>query len=309
MKKFFIFILLVFSFQLSYADKLKVISSFSILGNWLKEIGGNKIEVVNLVDLNHDSHHYETTAQDQIALKEADIIFIHGLHFESGSILNAVKAYSEKLIIVSNIFTSQDLIPLIQYHFSDEDVHEISDKEVKLFDPHTWHDIRLAKKSIRLIQSQLIKKNPSNWKYFSRRANEYLKKLDELQQWSDSKFKQVDIENSVLITVHAGFKYLANYYHLDYLSLESEHEHEHGEISAKKVSETINSINKKNVKYIFSEKNSDVRIAQLVSKRTGTGIVGDLYSDFLSDKNEEVPNYLELMRHNIDKITLHLKRK
>ncbi|MCV2503480.1 MAG: zinc ABC transporter substrate-binding protein, partial [Neisseriaceae bacterium] len=187
MKKIFAFLLLSFlSIHLSYADKLKVMASFSILGDWLQEIGGNRVEVTNLVPLNQESHHYETTAKDQIALKQADVIFIQGLHFESRDILNAIKPYPDKTAIASNVFTSQDLIPLIQYNFSDQDVQKVNDKEAQLFDPHTWHSFELTKKSVLSIRNQLIEKNPSNWKYYNRRTKDYLKKLDELEKWSNT---------------------------------------------------------------------------------------------------------------------------
>ncbi|MFH4355447.1 MAG: metal ABC transporter substrate-binding protein [Neisseriaceae bacterium] len=283
---------------------LQVVTSFSVFGDWVKAIGGQQVSVQNLVGPDEDLHHYSLKAGDMVKLNRADLIIAQGLHLEPQPLTNALRTQNSKLLWLERAYPREKLLAFSSV--KQGMMVSLPKTGITGVDPHTWHDPFLVRKALLLIRDKLIEKDPTHCVEYKERYSNYVNELDKLEEWAKKQFAQVD-STSMLMTIHGGFAYLAQHYHLPYYSLEAGREE--AQLSAKKISFSIDLIKKNKIKYIFLEKNAERRLAELIAKPSHTFIVDNLYSDFLSSKDSQASTYLSLMRHNIQQITFYLKRR
>lgn len=266
-------------------DNIQVVTSFSILEDLVRELGGEHVEVVNLVDRNSDAHMYQPKPSDGVAISKADLVVFNGLGFE-GWMTRLIQnsGYAKKQLVAS------------------AGVDPIS-HEGEL-DPHAWQSFSNIRTYINNITEALRTIKPQYAGYFSDRKAEYLNKLEMLEGQLTNSIKQIPISERVVVTGHDAFGYLGREYDIQFmapmgLSMESE-------ASAEDVSTVINQIRKQKVSALFIENVSNPRLLEQISAETGVGIGGRLYSDALSEMGGPANSYLNMMRHNLQSMIVAL---
>jgi zinc/manganese transport system substrate-binding protein len=286
MKKLLTLLILCLSLStVSYAaTPLKVIATFSILADFVKNVGGDHVQVISIVGPDSDSHVYEPTPSDVKNIAEADMVFINGLGFEG---------WIERLITSSGykgdvITTTDSVTPRLVKNPAEPDI----------LDPHAWHSIPNVKIYVQNILKGLQKVDPQNASYYSNNAKIYMDQLESLDLWVQNELKQVPPCHRKIITAHDAFAYLGKNYGITFLSpvgVSTE-----AEPRVQSVVKLIHQIKQHRIKTIFVENISNPRLSEQLSAETGAKIGGTLYSDALSSPdNPEASDYLSMMRHNV----------
>ncbi|MBF9234730.1 metal ABC transporter solute-binding protein, Zn/Mn family [Microvirga alba] len=267
------------------ADKLKVIATFSILGDLVRSVGGDRVEVTTLVGPNGDAHVYSPTPADGRRLTEAKVVFSNGLKFE-GWIDRLVKSSGTKAATVQ---AAKGVKPLK----SEDHGHDHHGE----FDPHAWQSIANAKIYVANIRDALVAADAAGKAAYEANAAEYLKKLDSLEADVKRLVASIPAERRRIITSHDAFRYFEDAYEIEFIAPQGVSTD--SEASAKDVAKIIGQIKREKITAIFVENVSDPRLMERIAKETGARIGERVFSDALSDPSGPAGTYIDMMRHNI----------
>ncbi|WP_262031076.1 metal ABC transporter substrate-binding protein [Microvirga sp. Mcv34] len=272
------------------ADRLKVVATFSILGDMVRQVGVERIDVTTLVGPNGDAHVYSPTPADGRRLSEAKIVFTNGLKFE-GWIDRLVKSSGTKAVKVEAAKGVKALA-------SEDDGHETGhDHGHGGADPHAWQSIGNAKIYVANIRDALIAADSGGRATYEANATAYLAQLDALDAEVKALIAKIPPERRKLITSHDAFRYFEAAYGIDFVSPQGVSTE--SEASAKDVARIIQQIKRERITAVFVENVSDARLMERIAKETGARIGERVYSDALSDENGPAATYIDMMRHNI----------
>lgn len=273
-------------------EKLIVTASFSILGDVIKNVGGDLVTVNVIVGENQDTHVYEPTPGDNILIINSDLVIINGLSFETWfERLVSASGYKKPVIVASQG---------IPFHKMMEP--QISNAPVP--DPHVWNDVQHVIIWVHNIKKALQELDPQNTLTYEQNARLYLEELQKLDQWVKDQFKGVPKESCKVITAHDAFNYFEKAYGLVFLSPQGLSTTD--EPSAHEMASLIKQINKENITTIFVENISSQRLIQQLATETGAKIGGTLYSDALSTPQEPASTYIKLMQSNVQTLARSL---
>ena len=283
--KYFVAFLL-FSINLMASSPLKVVASFSILGDLIKQVGKEKVQVQTIVGPNADAHVYEPTPQDLKDVAGADLVFTNGLGFE-GWINRLIKASGFKgpIIVASTHVHAHAVF----------DGHQACCGSMPR-DPHAWHNIQNAIIYVRNIRDALVANDPQNICFYRSNAEAYIKRLRALDAQLRKKLKNIPPHKRKIITAHDGFGYFGQSYDIEFLApmgttTESEPR-------AQDVANLIDKIKAHKVKTIFVENITNPRLIEQIARETGARVGGILYSDALSEGNGPAATYDSMIKHN-----------
>jgi zinc/manganese transport system substrate-binding protein len=261
---------------------LSVVASFSILGDFVRNVGGDRVSVTTLVGPNGDVHVYTPAPADAAKIANAKLLVINGLGLE-GWLPRLVQSSGSKAVIVT---ATDGVTPL---------------RVDQAADPHAWQSVADAKIYVANIRDALTAADPADAEAFRSDAAEYLAKLDALDREVQSAVAQIAPSRRKVISTHGAFGYFAAAYGIEFIapvgvSTESE-------ASARDIAGIITQIRNQKIPAVFLENISDVRLIRRISAETGAKIGGTLFSDSLSDEKGDAPTYIELVRHNIKALT------
>lgn len=287
------------------AERIKVVTSFSIIGDLVRQIGGDRVDVTTLVGPDADMHVYQPRPADSKALLNAGLIVINGLGFESWAD-RLVKASGYK---GARLVASKGLKALAADHDHGHDKkggkdHE-KDHESGRYDPHAWQDAANVKVYVANIRDALIAADAAGRAQYEAAATSYLKQLDILDAEIKAAFAPIPKERRKVITHHDAFAYYADAYGITFLAPQGVTGE--SEPSAGAVAQLIRQIKRDKIKAVFVENISNDKLVDRIVKETGVRIGGRLYSDALSAGNGPASTYLDMMRHNTKLIAAALK--
>ncbi len=271
-------------------EKINVVATFSILGDLVKNVGGDRVEVTMLVGPNSDTHVFSPTPADARKLGAAKVVFVNGLGLE-GWIARLVKASGTK---APTVIASAGVKSL---KMEDGRHHGHSHAEA---DPHAWQSVANTKIYVANIRDGLSKADPAGKAVYEANAAAYLAKLDALDGEVKAALGKIPADRRKVITTHEAFGYFALAYGMEFIapagvSADSEP-------SARDVAKIIAQIKKQKIPAVFMENISDPRMMQQIAKESGARIGGTLYSDALSDAGGPAPSYIEMMRSNVSEL-------
>ena len=266
-------------------EKLKTVATFSILGDLVKNVGGDRVEVTTLVGPNGDAHVYSPTPADVQTISHARLVFINGLGFE-GWMTRLVAAAGGNAATV----TASTGVKTLRMEDENKPGHMITD-------PHAWQSVANAKIYVANIRDGLIKADPAGKSVYEANAKSYLAQLDDLQAEVKSAVAKIPAERRRIITTHDAFGYFGAAYGMAFISPEGVSTET--EASAKDVAKIIDQIRKQKIPAVFMENISDSRLMQQIARETGAKIGGTLYSDALSKADGPAATYIDMMRNNI----------
>ena len=264
------------------ADGLNVVASFSILADFVKNVGGDRINVTTLVGPNSDVHVYTPAPGDAKTVAAAKLVVINGLGLE-GWLPRLLESSGSKAPIV---VATKGIAPL---------------KLGSEADPHAWQSIANAKIYVANIRDALVAADPADRETFIANAARYLAELDALDNEVREAIAKIPPERRKLITTHDAFGYLASGYGLAFVapsgvSTETEP-------SARVIALIIHQVKAEKIPAVFLENISDDRLIGRIAAETGASVGGTLFSDSLTDEKGAAPTYIDLVRHNIKALT------
>jgi zinc/manganese transport system substrate-binding protein len=280
-------------------EKVKVVASFSILGDLVRQVGGDRVEVALLVGPNTDMHGFQPTPAHAKAVAAAKLVVINGLGLE-GWADRLVKSAGYKGARVVATKGVKALSAETEGHGHNHK-HKHSDR----YDPHAWQEVANVKIYVGNIRDALIAVDPAGKATYEKNTADYLQKLDALEAEIKQMLSGLPEKQRRVITSHDAFHYFGDAYAVEFLAAQGAG----GETqpSARDVARLIQQIRKEGVKAIFVENISNPRIIEQIARETGVKLGGTLYSDALSDANGPAPSYIDMMRHNAKTIAAALR--
>lgn len=247
------------------ADKLPVVTSFSILADMTRQVGGEHVQITSLVGADEDAHTYEPTPDDAKALLRARLIIKNGLGFEPW--LDRLVASTATPAVV--ITASRGVIP-----------RTLEEDGERIPDPHAWHNLANSELYVHNIIRALVAADPAHRDDYERNGQAYLKRIYQLLAEAKAKFGALPAGNRKIVTSHDAFGYLGQAYGIEFLApqgLSTEREPSAAEVAA-----LITQIRNARVKAVFMENIKDARLLKQIADESGAHIGGTLYSDALS---------------------------
>lgn len=269
-------------------EKIKAVASFSILADFVKNVGGERVVVTSLVGPSADAHVFSPTPQDAQRLAGADLVFINGLGFE-GWIERLLKSSATKADV---IVATKGIAPLKKAAKDKDHDHDHASG-----DPHAWQSLANAKIYVANIRDALIAREPGSRAYFEDNARTYLARLAALETEVKEAVAALPPERRRVITSHDAFGYFAAAYGLAFIAPQGVSTET--EASARDVARIIAQIRREKIPAVFLENISDPRLLRRISEETGAKIGGALYSDALTGEKGDAPTYIDMVRHNI----------
>lgn len=269
-------------FSLHAADKLNVVTSFSILADLTREVGGNHVELINLVGADEDAHLYEPSPDDAKALLRADLIVANGLGFEP---------WLERLLKSSEpkgkrVNASAGVVPLM-----------LDEEGERVPDPHAWQSLANAEIYVRNIAKALGELDPANRDAYNETRDAYLTRLHALLKKADAQIAGLPTGQRKVVTSHDAFGYLGQAWQLDFIAPQGLSTHD--EPSAAEVAALIRQIRNEGVRAVFVENIRDPRLVQQIADEAGATVGGTLYSDALASEGP-ASTYLGMFEHNLN---------
>jgi zinc/manganese transport system substrate-binding protein len=266
-------------------SKIKVVATFSILGDLVKNVGGDRVEIMTLVGPDGDAHAFSPSPADAKMLAAAKLVVVNGLGFE-GWIARLVNASGTK---ASTVVASKGIA---SRKMEDED-HPGKTQ----IDPHAWQSIANTRVYVANIRDGLSKADPAGKDIYAANAKAYLAKLIVLEREVRAAVNKIPADRRKIITSHDAFGYFGAAYRVEFIAPEGVSTE--SAASAKDVARIIAQIRQQKIPAVFLENVSDPRLMQQIARETGARIGGRLYSDALSGPGGSAGSYLDMMRHNV----------
>ena len=263
-------------------ERLNVVASFSILGDFVRNVGGDRVSVTTLVGPDGDAHVYTPTAADAKKIADARLVIVNGLGFE-GWLSRLVQSSGKKPTIVT---ATKGITPR---------------KLGSEADPHAWQSVANAKIYVANIRDALAAADASGSETYRANAESYLAKLDALDREMRAAVAQIPQDRRKVISTHDAFGYLAAAYGIEFvapLGVSTE-----SEASARDIARIITQIRTQKIPAVFLENISDSRLIRRISAETSAKVGGTLYSDSLTNEKGDAPTYIDMVRHNIKALT------
>ena len=278
-------------------DKIPVIATFSILGDFVSQVGGDRVAVQTLVGPGGDAHVYNPKPSDAKALAAAKVIFTNGLKFE-GWINRLVKASGTKAPVVEatkgiTALKSEDDHGHGHGHSHGHDHGE--------FDPHAWQSVANAKVYVANVRDGLIAADPAGKAVYEANAAAYLARLDALEAEIRAAIDRIPAAERRVLTSHDAFGYFGAAYGITFIAPQGVSTE--AEATAKDVARLIRQIRKDKVRAVFVETITDGRLIDRIAKETGIKVGGAIYSDALSPSTGPAATYIDMVRHNVKLLT------
>lgn len=291
------------------ATKIPVVASFSILGDFVKQVGGDRVEVTTLVGPNGDAHVFQPAPTDAKKVAAAQIVFVNGLGFE-GWIDRLVKASGTKaeIVVATRGITPREMAEEEEGHDhadahdhdKDHD-HDHAEHDHGGIDPHAWQSVPNAEIYVANIRDALIAADPAGKAAYEANAATYTAKLQALDAEVKAAVATIPASNRRIITSHDAFGYFGAAYGIEFIAPQGVSTE--SEASAKDVARIIRQIRAENIPAVFMENISDPRLVKRIAKETKAKIGGELFSDALSDDKGPASTYIDMVKNNIAQLS------
>jgi zinc/manganese transport system substrate-binding protein len=271
-------------------SKIKVVATFSILGDLVGEVGGEHVELSALVGPDTDAHTYQPRPTDARTLAAAQALVSNGLGYE-GWIDRLAKAapFKGRAVVAS---TGVATIAAGPAHGTSQGHSHAHGP-----DPHCWQDVAHVRRYVANIAQGLAEADPANAAAYRERAVAHDKRLADLDQWARAEIGKVPPAQRKAITGHDSFRYFAKAYGVQFMAPRGYNTE--SEPSAKDVAALIRQVREQKIKALFVENMTNPGMVEQIARESGAIVGPRLYSDALSKPGGPAATYEAMMRHNV----------
>jgi len=265
--------------------KLRVVASFSILADIVKNVGGDRVGVTTLVGPDGDAHVFEPTTADARALAKADLVFVNGLGLE-GWMERLIQAsgYKGKVVVASDGVPPRTMV---------EDGSTIAD-------PHAWQDLANGRRYVENVAAALAAADPQGAAAYRAAAAAYEAELAAKDKWVREELAGVPAERRKIITSHDAFGYFGAAYGVTFLApvgVSTE-----AEPSAAGMAQLIRQMREEGVRVVFFENMTSPKLIETLASEGGARVGGTLYADALSPPGGPADTYLKMFDNNLPQL-------
>lgn len=279
---------------ITQAAELKVVSLHPLIGDLLRQVGGSKLEVVDLIGEKGDPHSFEPQAADLVAAEGASLYFVSGMGMES---------YLPKLKGIlagkAHIVEVGAKLPALQGACEHEGHEHDHEHEV---DPHWWHSVDLFRRAAGVVADELSAVSPENKAFFEANEQAYRAKLDDLEKWVKREVIRIPRDRRKLATAHDAFQYFCKAYGFEGYPVQGLNRERMPD--AAKLAELIATLKKEQVAAVFPEKESNPKMLESLTRDSGIKLGGELVAD-----GRGMTSYEEMVRANVTAIVSALSVK
>ena len=282
--------------------KLRVIVTYSVLGDLVKNVAADCAEIVILVGPDGDAHTFEPTPKDGIGLADADLVFENGIGFEP---------WLDKLHAASNskarrVVVTQGLA-ILEGECNHND--KVGEKHEHEDDPHVWHEVENSIHMVGIIRDKLAEVDPVNSEKYKTNSTKYLKRLEALDLWVLAQVEILPKDRRKLVTSHDTFGYFANRYGFQVLgTLLSSFSTEASDPSPVTFAKLVDSIKAAKVPAIFAENTQNPKVMERLAREAGVKLAPPLFTDALGKPGSQGDTYENMIRSNVTTIVDALKQ-
>lgn len=274
-------------------DKLKVVTTNSILYDMAKNVAGDRAEIHSIVPIGQDPHEYEIKPKDIKALADADVVIYNGFNLESGNgwFEKALKEANKSLKDKNVIQASEKVKPIYLNGNEKSEAH---------IDPHAWLSLENGIKYVERIQEGLEAADKSHQKDYQKQGNKYLDELKSLNKKSHNEFNDIPKEKRVMITSEGAFKYFAKQYDIKPGFIWEINTENQG--TPQQMKQAIDFVKSNNMKHLLQETSVSDKAMKRLSEDTGAKIYGTVYTDSIGKEGSDGDSYYKMMASNIKTI-------
>jgi ABC-type Zn uptake system ZnuABC Zn-binding protein ZnuA len=274
--------------------ELTVVATTTQVADFVRNVGGDRVDVHGILGTNADPHDYEPRPSDVASIGDAPLVFKSG---------GDIDAWLDELIENAGgdprVVTLIDSVHTIKGgHLQEEHAAEEEDHGDGEVDPHWWEDPRNTIRAVAVILDALIEADPDGRKIYERNASAYLRKLGALDREIADCMRRVPADQRKLVTTHDALGYFADRYHVKVVGALIPSLSTQAQPSARDIDELVNQIRREGVEAIFPETALNERIESAVSREAGAVVGGQLWADALGPKGSGAETYLDAMRKN-----------
>lgn len=280
------------------ADKLPVTASFSILGDLVRVVGGDRVEVTTLVGANQDAHAFEPKPSHAKTLLASRLVVTNGLGFEPWA-SKLIKSTGYKGEVVQ---ATQGVKALQMKAEKEGKGHDHGHAQP---DPHAWQNPNHVVLYVRNIAAGLSLVDAAGAASYQANADAYVKELLALDNWAQAQIATIPADKRKVITSHDAFGYFAAHFNMKFLAPQGLNTQ--AEPSARQVAQLIGQIQREKIRAVFVENMSSTKLLTQLSKDAGVTVGAKLYADALSAANQPGATYLQMMRHNVTQLVAGMK--
>ena len=279
-------------------DVIKVVTSTSIVADWVENVGGDKVQINHVIPSETDPHTFSPTPKDIQIIQEADVVFLVGESYEDSWL---TKLSSNVVDIDKKLQFLSDGVSLKEY-ILDEDDHSGHGE----FDPHFWHDPTLVIGAVQKIAQDLGSVTNEEQAVFDLNRDAYINNLKELDGWIISTIATIPTTNRVLITSHESMRYFSDRYGFETSISIMQSVSSSESVTPKQLVEIIGLIEQHQTPAIFTDSYMSSKIEKSLSDETGVEVIR-LNMESLTDAGDNSGSYISMMKDNITKLANGLK--
>lgn len=282
--------LLAVALPASAQAPLKAVATFSILGDLLAEVAGDKVELSVVVGPDIDAHAYQPRPTDARALADAKVLVSNGLGFEGwiDRLAKAAPFKGKAIVATTGVATLKA---------GADQGHSHGHSHGQGPDPHCWQDVQRVRTYVANIARGLAEADPPNAAHYRERAQAFDRRLAELDAWVKAEIARVPADKRRAITGHDSFRYFASAYGVTFRSPRGYNTS--SEPSARDVAALIREVREQRIKALFVENMTNPGLIDQIARESGAVVGPRLYTDALSGPDGPAPTYEKMMRHNV----------
>ena len=284
----------------AHAQPLEVTTSFSILGDLVGQVGGERVKVRTLVGADEDAHAFQPRPSDARNVGGAALVVVNGLGFDDWMVrLARSGGYKGEVVVAS---AGIDTLAMTTDDHDHDHGHDHGDEDdkanAKAVDPHAWQDVGNVRRYVANIADALTKADPEGASAYRANAERYDGELKALDAEIRAAFAALPAERRKVVSSHDAFGYFGRAYGIGFLSPVGVSNN--AEPTAQGVARLIRQLKAEKVPAVFIENVADPRLIERIRSESGAQIGGTLYSDALSKADGPAPSYVRMMRANLD---------
>jgi zinc/manganese transport system substrate-binding protein len=283
------------------AGEVKAVATFSILGDFVRQVGGERVQVNVLVEAGGDAHVFQPSTAQARTVSQAQLVFSNGLGYESW-VKRLLQSASFK---GTHVTVTQGLKPLISQSSGGQGNDHGHGHAHGEADPHAWQSVKLAQQYVSNIAQALCKVDAQGCDMYKQNAKNYSAELTRLDADIATAWAAIPVASRKVITSHDAFAYYARDHQVRFLAAQGTSTD--AQASAQGIARLVRQIKAEQIKALFVENIADARLIEQIGRETGVKPSGSLYSDSLSAPGGNAATYITMMRHNTQALTNAVK--